>query len=316
MQSETVQPDNVDEMVWHRFKTGSEHDFALLFERYSTPLLKYGLTLEADRDRVKDAIQELFIGLWQQRQQVAEVRSVRFYLLSSLRRALLRQKATDRRLRHDQTAYIRSTDGWTSPADHQLLTSEQCTTQEGLLARAVNDLPKRQREAIFLRFYEALPYDDIAVIMSLGYQVVRNLVHRAVKTLRQQLSRFHPIFFRCPDTAIAAGMAPAVTADALPLSKDILMMTRVDKPALVRRLFELGCSYSGQILSYTKLLGQLQDADNTTTLTHYAQLLDSAGLLSGLDKYAVDKVRQRGLVPKWQVQNSTLFSVFSPLAFE
>jgi uncharacterized protein len=100
------------------------------------------------------------------------------------------------------------------------------------------------------------------------------------------------------------------------LSKDILMMTRVDKPALLRRLFELGCSYSGQILSYTKLLGQLQDAGNTTTLTHYAQLLDSAGLLSSLDKYAVDKARQRGSIPKWQVQNSALFSVFSPLPFE
>jgi uncharacterized protein len=100
------------------------------------------------------------------------------------------------------------------------------------------------------------------------------------------------------------------------LSKDILMMTRVDKPALLRRLFELGCSYSGQILSYTKLLGQLQDAGNTTTLTHYAQLLDSAGLLSSLEKYAVDKARQRGSIPKWQVQNSALFSVFSPLSYE
>ena len=100
------------------------------------------------------------------------------------------------------------------------------------------------------------------------------------------------------------------------LSKDILMMTRVDKPALLRQVFELGCSYSGQILSYTKLLGQLQDAGNTTTLSHYAQLLDSAGLLSSIDKYAVDKARQRGSIPKWQVQNSALFSVFSPYSFE
>ena len=100
------------------------------------------------------------------------------------------------------------------------------------------------------------------------------------------------------------------------VSKDILMMTRVDKPALLRRLFELGCTYSGQILSYTKLLGQLQDAGNTTTLSHYTQLLDSAGLLSGLEKYAVDKARQRGSIPKWQVQNSALFSVFSSVSFE
>lgn len=99
------------------------------------------------------------------------------------------------------------------------------------------------------------------------------------------------------------------------VSKDILMITRVDKPALLRRVFEIGCSYSGQILSYTKLLGQLQDAGNTTTLAHYIQLLDSAGLLSGLEKYAVDKARQRGSIPKWQVQNSALFSVYSPFSF-
>ena len=100
------------------------------------------------------------------------------------------------------------------------------------------------------------------------------------------------------------------------LSKDILMLTRVDKPALLRQLFELGCSYSGQILSYTKLLGQLQDAGNTTTLTHYTQLLDSAGLLSSLEKYTVDRARPRGSIPKWQVQNSALFSAFSPMSFK
>jgi uncharacterized protein len=99
------------------------------------------------------------------------------------------------------------------------------------------------------------------------------------------------------------------------VSKDILMLTRVDKPALLRQLFELGCSYSGQILSYTKLLGQLQDAGNTVTLTHYAQLLDSAGLLTSLDKYAPDKARQRSSIPKWQVQNSALFSALAPASF-
>jgi uncharacterized protein len=100
------------------------------------------------------------------------------------------------------------------------------------------------------------------------------------------------------------------------LSKDILMLSRVDKPALLRRLFELGCGYSGQILSYTKLLGQLQDAGNTTTLSHYLQLLDSAGLLTGLDKYAPDQSRQRASIPKWQVQNTAFASIYSELSFE
>jgi uncharacterized protein len=95
------------------------------------------------------------------------------------------------------------------------------------------------------------------------------------------------------------------------LSKDILMLTRVDKPALLRQLFELGCSYSGQMLSLTKLMGRLQEAGNTTTLSYYLSLLDSAGLLSGLERYALDKARQRASIPKWQVHNMALMSALA-----
>lgn len=92
------------------------------------------------------------------------------------------------------------------------------------------------------------------------------------------------------------------------ISKDILMLTRVDKPALMKRLFEIGCLYSGQILSYNKMLGQLQDAGNTTTLAHYLDLLNTAGLLGGLEKYAMAAVRQKGSSPKFQVHNTALLS--------
>lgn len=100
------------------------------------------------------------------------------------------------------------------------------------------------------------------------------------------------------------------------ISRDILLMRRVDKPALLRRLFELGCQYSGQILSYTKMLGQLQDAGNTTTLAHYLELLQAAALLEGLGKYAGQKVRQRGSSPKFQVHNNALITSQWDLPFE
>jgi uncharacterized protein len=92
------------------------------------------------------------------------------------------------------------------------------------------------------------------------------------------------------------------------VSKDILMLTRVDKPALLKRLFELGCHYSGQILSLTKIQGQLQDAGNTTTLSHYLNLLDTAGLLGGIEKYAADIIRKRSSSPRFQVHNNALLS--------
>ena len=92
------------------------------------------------------------------------------------------------------------------------------------------------------------------------------------------------------------------------ISKDILMLTRVDKPALLRKLFELGCLYSGQILSYTKIVGQLQDAGNTTTLAHYLNLLDTAGLLGGIEKHTGEHLRKRSSSPKFQVHNTALLT--------
>lgn len=92
------------------------------------------------------------------------------------------------------------------------------------------------------------------------------------------------------------------------ISKDILMLTRIDKPALMKRLFELGCFYSGQVLSFTKIMGQLADAGNTTTLLHYLNLLDTAGLLAGLGKYSKNVIRKRSSSPKFQVHNTALIS--------
>ncbi|MBI5505975.1 MAG: ATP-binding protein [Deltaproteobacteria bacterium] len=90
------------------------------------------------------------------------------------------------------------------------------------------------------------------------------------------------------------------------ISRDVLLLTRVDKPALLRRLFELACRYSGQVLSYTKMLGQLHEAGNATTLAHYLDLLGGAGLVVGLQKYAGDVARSRGSSPKLQVLNTAL----------
>jgi uncharacterized protein len=98
------------------------------------------------------------------------------------------------------------------------------------------------------------------------------------------------------------------------IARDVLLLTRVDKPALLRRLFDLGCRYSGQVLSYTKMLGQLHDAGNTTTLAHYLDLLSAAGMLTGLPKYAGQAARQRGSSPKLQVLNTAFVTAQSGLA--
>ena len=100
------------------------------------------------------------------------------------------------------------------------------------------------------------------------------------------------------------------------IERDILAMQRVDKPALLKRLFELGATYSGQILSYTKMLGQLQDAGNTTTLARYLDLLSNAGLITGLPQYAVSASRRRASSPKLNVLNTALMTVEAGYTFE
>jgi len=100
------------------------------------------------------------------------------------------------------------------------------------------------------------------------------------------------------------------------LSKDVLTMTPIQKPALLRQLFYLGSTYSGQILSFQKIMGQLQDAGNTTTLAHYLELLSAAGLLNGLQKFSGQMIRQRGSSPKFQVQNTALMTASTHHSFK
>lgn len=95
------------------------------------------------------------------------------------------------------------------------------------------------------------------------------------------------------------------------ISRDILLMSQVNKPVLLRRLFQLGCNYSGQILSYNKILGELLDAGNTTTLAHYIDLLSGAGMLTGLQKFANQSVRKKGSSPKFAVYDTALLSAQS-----
>lgn len=97
------------------------------------------------------------------------------------------------------------------------------------------------------------------------------------------------------------------------ISRDVLLLTRVDKPALLRQLFRLACDYSGQIVTYRKLMGQLEDVGNATTIAHYLELLAGAGLVAGLSKFSGSRVQQRASSPKLIVLNNALLTATSGL---
>lgn len=100
------------------------------------------------------------------------------------------------------------------------------------------------------------------------------------------------------------------------IEKDVILTSTIYKPALMRNLFELGCTYSGEELSLNKVLGQLQDAGNVTTLSNYLTILNECHLLGGLQKYARDKARKYNSVPKFQVYNSALLSALNGKSYE
>lgn len=100
------------------------------------------------------------------------------------------------------------------------------------------------------------------------------------------------------------------------IEKDILMTSNIYKPALMGQLFEVGCSYSGELLSLTKMLGQLQDAGNVTTLSSYIEILKQANLLCGLQKFTNDEARKRQSVPKFSVFNNALLTAYRGKGFE
>lgn len=100
------------------------------------------------------------------------------------------------------------------------------------------------------------------------------------------------------------------------IMKDVLMLSSIKKPALLRRVFEMACVYAGQILSYQKILGQVQDNGNVATLEHYLKLLQSAGLVCGIDKFANEPVRRRASSPKLLVYNMALFTIAHEVPLE
>lgn len=99
------------------------------------------------------------------------------------------------------------------------------------------------------------------------------------------------------------------------ISRDILQLERIAKPALLRQLFSLACTYSAKILSYQKMLGQLQDAGNATTLAHYLKLLGEAGLVCGLEKFFEEELRMKASSPKLAVCNTALMTAMMPYGF-
>lgn len=172
--------------LWERFRGGEAAALATLFELHYTALFNYGLKLTGDDELVKDSIQNLFQKLWRRREGVRSTPLVKAYLFKALRRHL-----GDATKQLKQTRYLLPTysDSFEVTYSHEefLIAEQTDTEQQARLLAALNQLSKRQREAIYLRFFDGFSYERIAEVMSLNTQSVRNLVFNALKLVRQAL---------------------------------------------------------------------------------------------------------------------------------
>ncbi len=186
MGSHKLRAEEADSLLWRQVKEGSESALGRLVHRYANALQNYGYKFVPDPDFVKDCVQEVFIDVWSRRQTLSQPDSVRAYLLSSVRKRVLRQGFRQQILRNDVLTNIGEYPGFVEFSPEWLLIEQESVAEKARrVADLLNRLPKRQREVVYLRFYQGLERDEIAHIMNVAPQSVSNLVQSAFKTFRE-----------------------------------------------------------------------------------------------------------------------------------
>lgn len=185
-------PDVDVQRAWAQLRRGQRQGCAALFRTFYEDLYNYGLRLSRREQYVKDAIQDVFLTLWRTRDRLSTVTSVKAYLLSTLRRRLLRNLDRDRRRDDRNERYSAEQSAITFSQEEVLIRFEHTLAQQKAIVRALNALSGRQKEAIFLRYFNGLTNDEIADVLDVTNQSVRNYLYRARKTLREQGQHLTP----------------------------------------------------------------------------------------------------------------------------
>jgi len=176
--------ENKDTELWQAFKKGDREAFAQLYNLYIEDLLSYGYRVTSDRQLIRDSIQDIFLYIWQTRSNLSDTDSIRFYLYRSLRNKIVRNIEKNKHATIDSAHLFENIIGVLSVED-DIITSEQLSEQLIKLKRGIQELPKRQQEIIQLRYYHDFSLEEIAKIMQINNQSVRNLLHRTIAELRQ-----------------------------------------------------------------------------------------------------------------------------------
>lgn len=174
-----------DEELWDLMRQSSKSAFSILYKRYVHILYNFGKRITSDKEIISDTIQELFTELWEKRKTTSEVTYVKIYLIKSFRYKLIRTISKSKKYEQHLTfeELLIETPDWDDT------TEASNTERKKLLKAQLEQLPKRQREVIHLRYYHNMDNEEIAEIINVNYQSVSNLLHRAVKKIRSNIQK-------------------------------------------------------------------------------------------------------------------------------
>ena len=180
---------NDEACLWTSFKNGDKGAFSCLYAKFIDLLSNYGLRISEDREMVQDAIHDMFVDLWRNRANLSDTDNVSAYLLKALRHNLLKKINKHNKIR--ESGFLFNSEGSeavVSPEKKWIL-NEFTSEIKNHLDQAINKLPSRQKEALYLKLYVGLDYKEAARVMNLNQQSVYNLVFKAIKNLRKKVSK-------------------------------------------------------------------------------------------------------------------------------
>ena len=170
---------------WNAFRSGDRHSFSLIYEKYFNGLYNYGGKFSRDLEFVEDCIQDLFVKLWQNRENINETQSVKNYLYKSLRNTIFSRLNKVENLDIDDESINELNFNLEISHETFMIESEHSQQMKVKLEKALDNLTNRQREAVFLRFFEELTYEEVARLMHITIKALYKIIARALENLRE-----------------------------------------------------------------------------------------------------------------------------------
>lgn len=174
--------------LWQEFKLGSKESFSIIYYRYFNDLFNYGLKISGDENITKDCLQEMFTTLWFTKEKLGDVKAIKFYLLKCFRRSLIVFLKKSKKEKFFNLSFSQTQPNLSFSTEDFIVVEETLRMKRERLTKILNSLPRRRKEAIYLKYFKELTYEEIAAVMSLSEKAVINHVYKAFKVIKSDTS--------------------------------------------------------------------------------------------------------------------------------